>query len=412
MQEIAERMDNLKKVDALFDFQSPEFLNNPYPIYAKIREQTPFYLTANGFYVATRYNDVDFLLRDKRFGKDYWKVIERIYGADMRGELAFQSISDWMVSKNPPDHTRLRGLVSKAFNPTRVENMRPRIKEIAMELIDRVIDKGKMDAIKDYAFLLPVTVICEILGIPEEDRVEFLETMRISTRMIDLGKLNQEQLSLANQSVRQIYDYLEKFCALRRAQPKDDLTTALIQAEDAENKISTTELIANIFLLFYGGHETVLNLIGNGLLALQQHPEQWQMLKNDLSLVPNAIEELLRYDAPIQLIGRVALEDVVVNDQSFKQGDYIITALGAANRDPAVFPDPDRLDVTRTPNRHLGFASGIHFCAAALLARIEGSVAFETLLQRIPDLKMDLLNQPEWHKTSMIRGLVKLPVSW
>ena len=319
-----------------------------------------------------------------------------------------------MLQQDPPDHTRLRGLVVKAFTARRVEDMRPRIQQIVDETLDRIIPRGKMDLIEDFAFRLPVTIICDMLGIPEEHRELFYTGSRNSGRLLEPVPLSPEEIKQGNATNAMTEMYFQQLFELRRKNPGDDLTTQLVQAEEDGSKLSNEELTANIMLLFGAGHETTVNLIGNGLLALHRNPDQLALLKANPALITNAIEEFLRYDSSVQMTGRVALEDIDdLGGKRIPKGESVLCLLGSANRDPAVYPDrPDRLDITRPKIRPLSFGGGIHLCLGAQLARIEAEVAIATLLRRLPDLRLDDAGNPEWRPTFVLRGLKRLPASW
>jgi cytochrome P450 len=399
-------------VQPVFNPLSPDFIRDPYPTYHWLRANDPVHLSPLGFFLASREADVSFVLRDRRFGKDFVKRITERYGPKVFEEPVYRSMSHWMLQMDPPDHTRLRGLVVKAFTARRVEEMRPRIQAIVDETLDRVEARGHMDLIADFAFRLPVTVICDMLGIPEEDREGFYQSSRDGGRLLDPVPLSRAEIDLANQQNLAAADYFRRLFELRRRQPGDDLTTQLVQAEEAGNKLSEEELTANIILLFGAGHETTVNLIGNGLLALHRNPDQLDLLRREPQRMANAVEEFLRYDSSVQLTGRTALEDLEVGGTPVKKGQSVLCLLGAANRDPAVYPDPDRLDITRTNLRPMSFGGGIHHCLGAQLARIEAEVAIGTLLRRLPGLTLDDPENPRWRQTFVLRGLMELPASW
>jgi len=322
-------------------------------------------------------------------------------------------MSHWMLQLDPPDHGRLRGLVVRAFTARRVEDMRPRIQAIVDEIIDRVEPRGAMDIIADFAFRLPVTVICDMLGIPEKEREVFFTSSRDGGRLLDLALLSNAEIAQQNTFNLAMAEYFRRLFDLRRREPGDDLTTKLVQAEQDGDKLTNEELIANVILLFGAGHETTVNLIGNGLLALHRNPDQLRLLQNDPSLIANAIEELLRYDSSVQVTGRTALEDVDdIGGIPLAKGQSVVCLLGSANRDPAVYADPDRLDITRADVRPLSFGGGIHYCVGAQLARIEGEIAIATLLRRLPNIRLDDPDRPDWRQTFVLRGLNKLPASW
>jgi len=400
--------------DPLFDPLAPEFIRDPYPAYERLRTTDPIHLTQHGAFVASRHAEVSLVLRDKRFGKDFVERTLRRYGHKIMEEPVFRSMSHWMLQQDPPDHTRLRGLVIKAFTARRVEDMRPRIQEIVDQTIDAVRDRGYMDLIEDFAFRLPVTIICDMLGIPEEHREAFYSGSRDGGRLLDPVPMTPAEVAQANASNMMAQMYFQQLFELRRREPGDDLTTQLVQAEEDGNKLTNEELTANIILLFGAGHETTVNLIGNGLLALHRNPDQLALLKANPSLMSNAIEEFLRYDSSVQLTGRVALEDIDdLGGKKIPKGESVLCLLGSANRDPAVYPDrPDRLDITRPNVRPLSFGGGIHHCLGAQLARIEAEIAISTLLRRLPELRLDDAADPEWRPTFVLRGLKRLPASW
>jgi cytochrome P450 len=398
----------------LFNPLSPDFIRDPYPHYDLLRCVDPVHITPHGMYLASRHAEVSGILRDKRFGKDFVERSVRRYGPKIMEEPIFRSMSHWMLQQDPPDHTRLRGLVVKAFTARRVEDMRPRIQQVVDQTLDRVIPRGRMDLIEDFAFRLPVTIICDMLGIPEEHRETFYTGMRDGGRILDPVPLSPAEIAQGNAANMMAQMYFQQLFELRRKQPGDDLTTQLVQAEEDGSKLSNEELTANIILLFGAGHETTVNLIGNGLLALHRNPDQLALLKAKPELISNAIEEFLRYDSSVQLTGRVTLEDIDdLAGKKIPKGETVLCLLGSANRDPEVYPDrPDRLDITRPNVRPLSFGGGIHFCLGAQLARIEAEIAIATLLRRLPDLRLDDAEDPEWRPTFVLRGLKRLPASW
>ena len=398
----------------LFNPLSPEYIRDPYPHYGRLRQTDPVHVTQHGMYLVSRHADVSLVLRDKRFGKDFVERSIRRYGPKIMEEPIFRSMSHWMLQQDPPDHTRLRGLVVKAFTARRVEDMRPRIQQVVDQTLDRVEERGHMDLIEDFAFRLPVTIICDMLGIPEEHREIFYTGSRNGGRILDPVPLTPAEIAQANVANLMAQMYFQQLIELCRKQPGDDLTTQLVQAEEGGSKLTNEELTANIILLFGAGHETTVNLIGNGLLALHRHPDQLALLKARPELITGAIEEFLRYDSSVQSTGRVTLEDIDdIGDKKIPRGETVICLLGSANRDPAVYPSfPDRLDITRPNVRPLSFGGGIHFCLGAQLARIEAEIAIATLLRRLPGLRLDDPDNPEWRPTFVLRGLKRLPASW
>ena len=398
--------------EPLFNPLSPAVIANPYPLYHRMRTTDPVHKSPLGMYVATRHADVSFVLKDQRFGKDYVGRVTRRLGAEALEEPIYKSMRHWMLVQDPPDHTRLRGLVVRAFTARRMEDMRPRIQAIVDRTLDRMIPMGHADLIADFAYRLPVIVICEMLGIPEADQEMFFSGARTGGRVLDPVPMSRAETDEANAGHLAIAEYFKGIFELRRREPKDDLITQLVQAEEAGNKLTNEELIGNIILLFGAGHETTVNLIGNGLLALHRNPDQLALLKREPDRIANAIEEFLRYDSSVQATGRVALVDVMLGDTAIAKGENVLTLLGAANRDPAMYPDPDRLDITRTNIKPFSFGGGIHFCLGAQLARIESDVAISTLLQRLPELRLDNVETPDWRPNFVLRGLRALPARW
>ena len=396
-----------------FNPLDPAFIADPYPYYRRLREAARIVRTPPGFWLVTHYEDAAFALRDKRFGKDFVGNMERRYGgsAAMK-EPAIVNLSRTMLVLDPPDHTRLRSLVNKAFTARRVADMRPRIKTLVDEQIDRVIDLGEMDVIRYLAHRLPVIVICDMLGIPEEHREPFLAGSNTNGRILDPVPMTREEMDQANFATQSAAVYFEHLCELRSREPRDDLTTELVKAEEAGDKLSPEELQANIGLLFGAGHETTTNLIGNGLLALHRQHDQWERLKADPSLIPNAVEELLRYDSSVQLTGRVTNAEGEIGGKTLGASESVVVLLGAANHDPAHYPEPDRLDVGRAHVRPLSFGGGIHHCLGAQLARLEAELVFTALVERLPNLGLLEKASPAWRANFTLRGLSRLPAVW
>ena len=309
----------------LFNPWSPDFIADHIRFYRRLREAGPMHGTPLGFRVASRHADVAAILRDKRFGKDFIGRMTRRSGPEILNEPVYRSMSHWMLQLDPPDHGRLRSLVVRAFTARRVEDMRPRIQQIVDEIIDRVEPQGHMDLIADFAFRLPVTVICDMLGIPEEHREVFFAGSRTGGRLLDLAPLSRAEIDEQNSYNLAMAAYFHRLFELRRREPGNDLTTHLVQAEEDGNTLTNEELTANVILLFGAGHETTVNLIGNGLLALYRNPDQLHLLKSDLSLMADAIEELLRYDSSVQVTGRTTLEYVEeIGGISLEKGQSVI----------------------------------------------------------------------------------------
>jgi pimeloyl-[acyl-carrier protein] synthase len=389
-----------------FNPMDPEFLADPYPMYRRLRTEEPVHHSPLGFWVLTRYEDVVAALRDPRLAKEAIAgfIAER-FGAPVP-QTGFS-----MLDRDPPDHTRLRGLVSKAFTPRVVETLRPRIQQIVDGLLDAAQDKRSMDLVEEFAYPLPVIVICEMLGVPVEDHERFKSWGLDIARGLDAILLPPDS-EVGRRAVAgrlALADYFRDLIAERRAAPRADMLSALIAAEEAGDKLSEQELLATCILLLVAGHETTVNLIGNGTLALLRHPDQLQRLRENPALIGTAIEELLRYDGPVQRTARIPNADVTIDGHTITRGEMVMPFIGAADRDPAQFPEPDRLDITRADNRHIAFGWGIHFCLGAPLARVEGQIAINTLLKRLPRLALDT-DTPEFRQSLTLRGLRALPV--
>jgi cytochrome P450 len=317
-----------------------------------------------------------------------------------------------MLMRDPPDHTRLRGLVTKAFTARRIEAMRARVQDLTDCLLDKVIPLGRMDAIRDLAYPLPVMVICEMLGIPEEDQARFVTGSASGGALLNPTPPTRAELDNANRGTLESGAYFEALFDKRRREPGDDLISQLVQAEEAGDRLTTAELRANVGLLFAAGHETTVNLVGNGFLSLLRHPDQWRMIRENPSLIPNAIEEILRFESPVQAVARTAAEPIELSGVTLEPHAIVVSLVGAANRDPTVFENPDRFDISRKDLRPLSFGGGIHFCLGAQLARIEAAVVFETVLRRLPDLRLVEPERPKWRSSFTLRGVTELPVVW
>jgi cytochrome P450 len=388
----------------------PEFHANPYPFYRRLREEDPVHASPLGIWVLTRYEDAVMVLRDPRFGRE---GIAELAEARLGAARVRPTNARDMLFRDPPDHTRLRSLVSRAFTPRVVEAMRPHIQEIVDGLLDRVEGARGMEVIEDLAYPLPVRVICEMLGVPTSDQEIFRQWSADIARSLDAALLpaDSDVVTRGQEASDALREYFRSLIALRRKHPQPDLLSALIAAEEQGDKLSEAELLSTCALLLIAGHETTVNLIGNGLLALLHHPDQLRALADDPALIQTAVEELLRYDGPVQRTSRMTMADVEIGGKQIPKGRVVVAAIGAANRDPAYFSDPERLDITRKENRHIAFGFGIHFCLGAPLARIEGQVAIGTLLRRLPALKL-VSDKPEWRESSVLRGLKTLPVTF
>jgi cytochrome P450 len=390
-----------------FNPMDPEFLADPYPTYHRLRDEDPVHHSPLDFWVLTRYEDVAVVLRDPRFIKEpLVSVVAARFGVTVPPGVGLS-----MLDRDPPDHTRLRSLVSKAFTPRVVEGLRPRVQTIVDDLITRAEAVGSMDLIEEFAYPIPVNVICEMLGVPVEDHERFKGWSLDIARGLDSVwlPLESEIPKRSGAARHAIGDYMRELIAERRASPRGDLLSALIAAEEAGDKLSEDELIATCILLLIAGHETTVNLIGNGTLALLRHPEELRRLRETPGLITSAVEELLRYDGPVQRTARITSTEVTIGGRTIAKGEMVMPFIGAADRDPSQFPDPDRLDLHRTDNRHIAFGWGIHFCLGAPLARLEGQIAIDTLVRRLPGLAL-VDAEPEYRQSLTLRGLKALPV--
>ncbi|PTL81458.1 cytochrome P450 [Vitiosangium sp. GDMCC 1.1324] len=360
-------------------------------------------------WVATRYKDSVELLRDPRFTKDTRKLPAGALSKEMQTE-SMQALSQHMLMTDPPDHTRLRTLVSKAFTPRRVEELRTRITTIAGELLDTARARGSsMDLLDAFAFPLPIIVIAEMLGVPVEDRDQFRDWTGVIVSPPSDG--NFEPVQKAGE---QFARYFQNLLARRRAEPRDDLLSALMSVEEQGDRLSPTELLSMLFLLLVAGHETTVNLIGNGVWALLKHPEQLERLRANPALIESAVEEMLRYRGPVETSTfRWATQDTEFRGQVIPAGEAVIASLMAADHDPEQFPEPEKFDITREPNRHIAFGFGIHFCLGAPLARLEATIAINLLLERMPRLRfwMDPA-ELRWRDGILVNGLQRLPVAF
>ncbi len=382
----------------VFDLTSKDVLANPYPTYQRLRERDPVHrMRLVNAWVLTRYEDVQAVLQDHhRFSNQEAGAGDREYTKDRS-----------MLDLDPPDHTRLRSLVSKAFTPRSVAALGPRIEKIVEGLLDDVNGEDRFDLIDSFAFPLPIIVIAEMLGVPAEDLDRFKDWSNDIVLSLE-PILTREQRVRFRRSEQELYEYFEGIIALRRQDPQDDLVSALLAAEEEGDRLSHGELLATLLLLLVAGNETTRNLIGNGMLALLRNPGELQRLKREPELIETAIDELLRYDSPVQLDGRTALEDVELRGKIIHTGQQVVSVVGAANRDPAAFSDPDRLDIGREEKSHISFGRGIHYCLGASLAKLEGRIAFEGLLERFSSMR--LAAEPQQRKQVVLRGVEDLIV--
>lgn len=398
----------------LFDPQSPEFRRDPYPTYARLRQGPPIaWDDALGLWVAHRHEDVSALLRDRRLGRSITHVLpaEALHLPPRDPRYApFDRLSEHsMFDKEPPDHTRLRGLVHKAFTPRRIEALRGDMQAITDRLLEAAAVRGQFDLLEDFAVPLPVIVIAALLGVPEADRGLLRPWSRDIVALYELNH-TPEQAERAIRAAGEFSDYLRALAAQRARAPQDDLISALATVEEAGDMLSEDELISTCVLLLNAGHEATVNVLGNGLWALFRHPEQLALLRaRPAALAASAVEEMMRFDTPLQLFRRWVLQDVDYGGVRLRQGDQVALLFGAANRDPARFAQAETLDITRADNPHLSFSLGIHFCLGAPLARMELGIALRSLLERMP--RLALVEEPRFRDSYVIRGLERLIVT-
>ena len=399
-----------------YDLYGPEFRADPACVFAQMREQDPV-LRQPGLdgetpiWFITRHDDVAaVLLDDERFVRDPRLALTEDELAARNTQPILEMVENNMLNRDGDDHRRLRRLVTKAFTPKMVERLRPRIQSIADELLDAVEARREMDLSAEYAFPLPITVIAELLGVPSKDQDRFREW---SDAMITPAFGPEAEMQFFSQ-MGEFVEYLTAFFAERRADPRDDLVSALLTARDEDDALTEEEVFGNVMILIVAGHETTVGLIGNAVVNLLGHPDQLERVRSDPSLLPGAIEEVLRYEGPVERsLNRWAATDVELGGQTIRRGDLVIPILTAAGRDPSRFPEPDRLDVTREDTRHLAFGRGSHYCLGAPLARLEAEIALETLFRRLPALRLAVpRDRLEWRPTPGFRRLVALPVAW
>jgi cytochrome P450 len=402
---------------------SPALRRNPYPLFRMARTLDPIHRSPFGIWVLTRHQDVLAAVRHPSLGNDERKAdstaiklgpLQRLLGRPdrpARGGPFHEMFIQLMLFRDAPDHTRLRSLVSKAFTPKVVDAHTPRIEEMVAEQLDGLAGRQHLELMSKFAYPLPARVICELLGVPEDD-VPFVisQAPALAVGFDPSPMRTAEVLVAADEATRQLTDYLKQLIVQRRKEPGTDLLSRLIAAEEEGDRLSHDELVATVLLLLIAGHETTANLIGNGLLALLRHPGQLERFRADPDLDRSAVEELLRYDGPVQMVERIALEDVELGGVTIPRGRIVVLCLGAANRDPGVFREPERLDLARDPNHHVAFSGGHHFCLGASLARVEARIALGQLVRRFPELHA-ATDRLRWRPSFTIRGLQELPLA-
>jgi cytochrome P450 len=401
----------------VWDPYDPAWVDDPYAVYAELRQNNPIHRNALGFWVFTRHVDCLAILRDRRSSSDGRNVESASFREVGAADFPVQDGPEAMLAemapflfRDPPDHTRLRGLVQKAFTPRVVDGLRPRLEEICEGLLDEALERGEVDLVADYAYPLPVQIIVEMLGVPAEDHEQFRVWSHALARGLDPDFLLPPEA--VQQRLGAIMSFVQYFASLieeRRRKPGDDLLTRLIQAEEQGDMLTQGELLSTCILLLVAGHETTVNLISGGALALIEHPDQLALVRDDPTVIRSAVEEMLRFVCPVQLTGRVALEDMEVGGATVAKGEFSMLLIGSANRDPDAFKAPETFDVTRSDNNHLGFGFGIHHCLGAPLARLEAMVALPALLRRAPGLQR-LTDEVAYKENIVLRGLEALPV--
>lgn len=397
-------------LDPLFDRSDPGMRVDPYPYYCRLREKEPIHWSQDGFWVLSRYADVAAVHRDRRFDRGLKPddgVLARWGGAE---SAVAQELGRWMLLKDPANHTRLRSLVRPAFKHTTLRELRAQIQQTVDDLLDRVQDRGSMDVIAEIAFPLPVSVISNLLGLPIDDHKQCREWAEAIGHVFHPIQTS-DTLRRADAAIDEVSAYVRAQVVARRQWPRDDLLSLLIAAEEAGDRLTESELVSTVNLLLFAGHETTRNLIGNGLLALLRHPDELQRLHCEPELMPHAVDELLRYDSPVQSNRQVAREDVEIDSVRIAAGQLVILLIGAAHRDPAQFTSPDRLDVGRPDVRPLSFGGGVHHCLGAGLAQMEAEIVLSSLLRRFNDLTL-AVDEPQWRNNLTLRGLQALPITF
>ncbi|NKB55149.1 MAG: cytochrome P450 [Alphaproteobacteria bacterium] len=400
-------------MDERFDLNRPEVIQSPYPLFEKMRRDAPVHWnpSVKGWFL-TRYFDVRMALRDPRFSVEKMSPFADRMGGTKQEKIAFlaEILGGWMVFKDPPEHTKLRQVLQGAFMPKPLAAMRPNVEAIAREILDGLGDRTDIDLIQDFGVPLPATVIGDLCGVPRDKTYKLRLWADDIAKFVLQGRSTPDKYDVSYKALKECVAFYRELVADHRANPKDDLISLMIDGGEVGKPMTDDEIVSTLVLILFAGHETTTNLIASGMFALLQNPDQMAKLEADRSLIPSAVEEFLRFEGPVSTLVRIALEDVEIGGQRIKKGDRVFASLYAAGHDPEIFEDAKDVDVTRRRNRHMAFGKGIHLCLGAPLARLEGQVAFEALLERYTDFKLrgDSL---EWRDELITRGLHALPIS-
>ncbi|WDD91549.1 cytochrome P450 [Burkholderia sp. FERM BP-3421] len=394
------------------DLSTPAYLDNPYPVLDAMRDEALLVQLAPRLYATSHYAFGEKLLLDRRFGKGIVEAVKARYGEGVIDQPPFRTFRAMLPGLNPPKHTHLRALIMKSFNARQIEKFREASYAISNQLVDKLAREPQGDLVSGFAFVLPMQTICTILDVPLSDGAMFKKAADKAAGALNVTPLNAEQLEESKQSALQLEAYFARVLAERRKHPGDDLISQMILAEENGERLTDDEIVANLCFLFVAGHETTENMIGNSLIALQRHPEQRERVKADPSLMPNVVNECLRFDSSVQIAQRVALEDIEIDGYALKRGDLICVCLGGANRDPQQFEDPNTLNIDREGVRPLSFGNGLHYCLGARLATLEIAAALETIYARLPNLHITNLDALPYRRNNALRGVDSLLATW
>ncbi|QHT62702.1 cytochrome P450 [Paenibacillus lycopersici] len=401
-------------IAAWFAAYSDDMHRDPYPFYRYLLEQEPvLHLEERWTWIVSRFEDVSRVLKDPLFVREYRNAVpenQEMPSVSAEWKPVDGMLNNWMLFRDAPAHTRLRGLVSHAFTPRTMERLKPVIQEIADFLADGMAEQSRPDLIASYAFTLPVIVIADLLGVPSEDRALFRNWSHAFAKVLEGVDQSPQYVEQTIRATNEISAYFKDLIAQRRTSPREDMISDLLAAQEEQSDVLTEqEMIATCVLLLVAGHETTVNLIGNAVRLLLSEPGELARLSERPKLAATAVEEALRYESPVQMTGRIASADVEIGGRTIRRGQFVQVMLGAANRDAAQFAEPDRFDIARQPNRHLAFATGAHFCLGAPLARLEGEIALRTLASRFPNMRLTD-DKPDWQPNILFRGHRTLPV--